>query len=901
MLSLERLREQSNTREWLRSLGYVRNGRVNGLAVDATDPHQIVITAKVRAARTYPVRLSWRDWSADPAAEQTLAGSVGQDLDASCSCPVKDTLLCRHATAVGIQFLRQIGDAPSEAALSGLATWAEASFGPLEIGDATEPVKTQIEILIQYSKPDDLIRILPRMILLDPEGRKLARILPLDQQGYQSLFAEQEKPEMRDEIGEIHQFFAQWPGLKLDLSGSFTLNGDTGIYRLFHDMVPQMPADWIVRYDEELEKRRPLRQPLITTIQKPEIRQPGLLSFSVSFHCGQMQITLDQLRQYAADQQQWLIENSRFVEIENRTQIVQLLNLLEFENSDRNSRQDATDSSLGGGAITDGDQCWIQSARITELKDWIDAVLSAQHVGSKRIDETPGKPAVILDTQSRQLMQGLRSDEKPDALAGDDLWSQPRLAKLEKCLLPFQKDGVRWLLFLRQWQFGGILADDMGLGKTVQVLAFLLACPKKRTSLIICPKSLLFNWLHEAKRFTPDLRVMLVQGNRSNRHYILRQAGDCDLLITSYPLFQSDLDWYQDQVFDSMILDEAQMIKNPDTRLARQVKLIKADQRLALSGTPLENARMDLWSLFDFVMPGLLAQRGAFKTKYIEAQASAKDFRTGETPDQNLVRRIKPFILRRTKADVLHDLPPKIEEPLYVRMTQNQLALYDHTLRQIKKDMSQNQNANKGSQPQMAILAGLTRLRQICNHPGLLFPQYKNSSGQSGKMDLLDLLLEQSIANQHKILIFSQFTQMLSILASRLTAKNIGFVRLDGQTNDRQAVVNQFNTDRQISVFLISLKAGGFGLNLTVADTAILYDPWWNPMVEDQAADRIYRFGQTKSVTIYRLITEGTIEEKMEHLKQRKRSLFNAIVNEAGVKDDGWSLDDLRLLLEDED
>ena len=341
--------------------------------------------------------------------------------------------------------------------------------------------------------------------------------------------------------------------------------------------------------------------------------------------------------------------------------------------------------------------------------------------------------------------------------------------------------------------------------------------------------------------------------------------------------------------FDVCIIDESQMIKNPETHLARHVKKIKAGQRIALTGTPMENSILDLWSVFDFILPGYLGQKDAFRIQYEQADRD------------RLLQRITPFLLRRTKSDVLPELPEKIEETLYAPLTQNQLSLYQQALVQIRSAMKEEITRQGLAQSRMAILAGLTRLRQICNHPGLLHDAYRSVQGISGKLELFDEILHALLANGHKILVFSQFTQMLAILSRRLQDQQIPFCYLDGQTQDRQQVIQRFNTAPELPVFLISLKAGGFGLNLTAADTVILYDPWWNPMVEDQAADRAHRFGQKKAVTVYRLISQGTIEEKMENLQERKRQEFDQVVNRSGCQGDlPLSLEDLKALLDNE-
>jgi len=427
----------------------------------------------------------------------------------------------------------------------------------------------------------------------------------------------------------------------------------------------------------------------------------------------------------------------------------------------------------------------------------------------------------------------------------------------------------------------------MGLGKTLQVLTAIAISRRTRPILIVCPKTLLFNWQNEARRFTPALKTVVIYGSQAARDRLLKQAAEFDLMITSYSLLQRDIGHFSLIDFDCCILDEAQMIKNPDTHLARHVKKIKAHQRIALTGTPMENHIMDLWSIFDFILPGYLGHYDAFRIRYKE---------DGLEP---LLKKIKPFILRRTKADVLSELPKKIEETLYAPLTQNQLAYYQQVLSQVRKSIYNNALVISPGQQRIAVLAGLTRLRQICNHPGLLEKNYRYIHGLSGKLELFDDLLCSLLADSHKVLVFSQFTQMLAILEHRLHERQIAYCYLDGQTRERQQVIQRFNTDEKVPVFLISLKTGGFGLNLTAADTVILFDPWWNPMVENQAADRAHRFGQRRVVTVYRLITQNTIEEKIEVLQERKRLAFDQIIGKSGEGTaSAVSVEDLIALLE---
>ncbi len=469
----------------------------------------------------------------------------------------------------------------------------------------------------------------------------------------------------------------------------------------------------------------------------------------------------------------------------------------------------------------------------------------------------------------------------------------PALGDLEPVLRPYQKEGVAWLRFLREHGFGGILADEMGLGKTLQVLAHLLVLKRngeqdRKTqpapSLVVCPSSLVFNWAAEAARFTPQLRTLAIHG--SDRRDLFSAMGSHDLLITSYALLRRDAENYRGMIFDSLILDEAQHIKNRQTQNAQAVKSIRARHRLVLTGTPLENSVLDLWSIFDFLMPGYLGVAKDFRERYEVPIAREKDGAVQE----RLARRVQPFMLRRLKREVAKDLPEKIEQVGYCDMSEAQAALYQQILEASRAEIVNAVGADGLARSRMVVLTALLRLRQICCDPRLLKLEKVNEETpatpaekellRSGKLELFDELLEEILDGGHRVLVFSQFTTMLGLLRQQLDQQGIGYCYLDGSTKDRAAVVQRFQTDGSVPVFLISLKAGGVGLNLTGADTVIHFDPWWNPAVEAQAADRAHRIGQKKVVTSYKLITRGTVEEKILNLQQRKKSVIDAMLGD---------------------
>ena len=446
---------------------------------------------------------------------------------------------------------------------------------------------------------------------------------------------------------------------------------------------------------------------------------------------------------------------------------------------------------------------------------------------------------------------------------------------LKNILRGYQVFGFRWLKSLSSYGLGGILADDMGLGKTLQVIALLLSDKEEKgsqPSLAVVPTSLVYNWEDEVKKFAPCLKTLVLTGSKEERLEKIKDIDHVDLVITSYPLIRRDGDELEDYFFRYCILDEAQHIKNPDSQSAKTVKTINAGVRLALTGTPMENALSELWSIFDFIMPGYLFSYSRFKKRFEVPIVKDGD----EEAARQLSYHIKPFILRRLKKDVLRELPEKIEHKVSAELTTEQKKVYLAYMHRIREDIEKEIEDKGFNKSHIKILAGLTRLRQICCHPSTFLENYK---GGSGKMELLEDIIDEAIQGGHRILLFSQFTGMLDIIKKFLEAKQIEYLYLDGSTptKERGRLVRSFNEGLG-DIFLISLKAGGTGLNLTGADTVIHFDPWWNPAVEDQATDRAYRIGQEKVVHVMKLITRGTIEEKIFALQQKKKELIDRVI-----------------------
>ena len=444
---------------------------------------------------------------------------------------------------------------------------------------------------------------------------------------------------------------------------------------------------------------------------------------------------------------------------------------------------------------------------------------------------------------------------------------------LSKILRGYQKYGFRWLSMLTELGFGGILADDMGLGKTLQVIALLQSrvLKEKITALIVCPASLVYNWEEEFKRFAPDISVKTVTGTQTERKKILSSKQKPDVFVTSYDLLKRDIGLYEDHKFDFEIIDEAQYIKNAQAAVSKSVKVINASHRFALTGTPIENRLSELWSIFDFLMPGFLYTYERFKSDFETAITKNKD----EEATKHLRGMVSPFILRRLKEDVLKDLPDKIEEVRYSRFDAEQRKLYDAQVTHMKK-LIQSSEYDSGKD-RIKVIAELTRIRQICCDPGLITEGY---TGESAKRASCIELVESAIDGGHKVLLFSQFTSMFELLEKDLKAAGIEYYKITGQTlkEERIKLVRSFN-ENSVPLFLISLKAGGTGLNLVGADVVIHYDPWWNLAAQNQATDRAHRIGQTKKVSVFKLIVKDTIEEKIIEMQNAKKDLADAILS----------------------
>lgn len=429
---------------------------------------------------------------------------------------------------------------------------------------------------------------------------------------------------------------------------------------------------------------------------------------------------------------------------------------------------------------------------------------------------------------------------------------------LNATLRDYQVSGFEFFKTLSDYQFGGILADEMGLGKTIQTIAFLLS-NKDKKSIVITPTALIYNWKNELEKFAPTLKVGLLHAAKSEREKILDNIDNYDVILTTYTTYKNDIDKYKNISFDYCIIDEAQNIKNPDAIITKAIKNVNAKVKFALTGTPIENNLMELWSIFDFIMPGYLYNKSKFKSIFVNNDKNIIELK-------NL---IKPFILRRTKKEVITELPDKIEQKIIIDLEKEHKRAYKGYVNLITRKIKENNQDN------ITVFSYLTKLRQLCLSPELMV---KNYQGKNSKLDVLINIINDS--SDEKILVFSQFTKVLEVIGKRLNEENISYSYLDGKTSakDRVKLVEEFNTNNN-KVFLISLKAGGTGLNLTSANIVVHFDPWWNPAVEDQASDRAHRIGQKNVVNVIKLIAKGTAEERVINLQETKKELIEDVIN----------------------
>lgn len=638
-----------------------------------------------------------------------------------------------------------------------------------------------------------------------------------------------------------------------DAQGRLLLTGQDAVLRFFALEFPRLEQEWSVALESRLER---------STAQHFERIEPRLSITS----SGERWFDLD-------------------VAFETR-------------GGDRFSAADIQRLLLSGQSharLRNGKFALLDTGAVEELQAVLLDCNPEQSGGRYRMDQT--QAAYLNATMAEKTRWTVTAptawQERARRQAGQGILETPDLGDLDSVLRPYQKHGVAWMHFLRQNGFGGILADEMGLGKTVQALACVRATPRSLPTLVVCPASLVFNWLNEARKFVPSLRITAIHGPR--RQSLLAEMPSSDLVVTSYPLIRRDAEHYRGLEFDTVILDEAQHIKNRQSQNAQAVKSIRSRHRLVLTGTPLENSVLDLWSIFDFLMPGYLGTAQDFRERY---EAPIARDRNADA-QARLARRVRPFLLRRLKRDVAKDLPGRIEQVSYCELTDDQRAVYQEILQAGRREALEAAGRQGSPKARLAVLNALLRLRQICCDLRLLNLENVDPARSSGKLDLFGELLEEVIDGGHRALVFSQFVSLLKLVEARLKDEAIEYCYLDGSTQNRAEVVNRFQARSDIPVFLISLKAGGTGLNLTGADTVIHLDPWWNPAVEDQATDRAHRLGQTRVVTSYKLITRDTVEEKILSLQERKREVIRGTLGGEDEFSAALSWDEIVSLLDE--
>jgi len=693
---------------------------------------------------------------------------------------------------------------------------------------------TQVEVSLRaaYGSREVEVRadgISPPIMIVPPEdGQKRARCIRCD------IAAQQQAVQLLLDL---------W--LRADESGEFFIAEGEAAIRFWSEGVGSLPEDWDLYIPEELVGTHVRSQPLAMNARVSS--GVDWLSVKVSYESDGVGVDREEL-------ERCLREGKKYVRLSDNS----------YAPLDAERVRTMIDREIE--LMSAGKNGKIPLSHAGRVQELLQQATSAQVAAS-----------------TKQLFQKLASI--------DEIKPAKKPKALKATLRPYQEQGLSWLTFLHEIGSGGVLADDMGLGKTIQTIALLLnQKTEKKTqplrALIVAPTSVVTNWVREIERFAPTLSTALWHG--AGRKDQMEELETANIVITSYALLRRDIDLLRKLRLDYAILDEAQNIKNPLSATAQAAKELAADRRLALTGTPIENRLSEIWSIFEFVSPGLLGPLPKFEEKY------ARPIDQGDSKAAARLRSIiHPFILRRTKMEVAKDLPPKLEVDKIVDMPSDQKAIYLQVLREVRATVMGEVERVGVAKSQLHILAGLTKLRQAACDPRLLGLPREFSHDDSGKLSAIRELIDEVESGGHKVLVFSQFVSMLKLIRDALDEDKVRYEYLDGSTLDRAERVDRFQTDPTIPVFLISLKAGGSGLNLTAADTVIHFDPWWNPAVEDQASDRAHRIGQKRVVTVYRLVAAGTIEEKILQLKQKKKDLVNSVLSEdmGGAKN--LSKDDL--------
>jgi superfamily II DNA or RNA helicase len=627
--------------------------------------------------------------------------------------------------------------------------------------------------------------------------------------------------------------------------GEWALRGEHDILRFFAEELPQLQRDWQVTVGSRFSH---VTRDLERVTPQLEVRGSGENWFEVGFELS----TDSGTRLSANEIRRLLASGRRTVKLSNQKTAV-----------------------LSEGLLDDF-QTLIQDTNPQQAQP-----------GSYRFDRRDALAFSAYTAESGAQLTGAQAGGfAPEKVLFKRSGQPLDLGEFGEVLRSYQRDGIQWLNQLSINGLAGILADEMGLGKTLQALGFMSQA--KGPKLVVCPASLTLNWQRETDRFTPDLRPELLSEVAPERLPTL--IKESRLFITSYGLLRRDIETLRQIRFGTVVLDEAQHIKNPDSQSAKATCRLQADAKVALTGTPIENGVRDIWSIMNFLMPGYLGRREDFRERFEIPMQN----RVNSPEQTRLVRRLSPFILRRTKAQVATELPEKIQQVSFVELSAKQKATYHALLSAARQTLSDSKSSTSKGAGKMAVFTALLRLRQVCCD--LRLTSEENTAADSAKLELLEELLQDAIADDHRVLVFSQFASMLGLIREKLKEDGIDYCYLDGSTRERQREVDRFQTG-DVPVFLISLKAGGVGLNLTAADTVIHYDPWWNPAVEAQATDRAHRIGQKRTVQVYKLITRGTVEERILSLQARKRELTAGLVDSENPIMTGLTDEDLTELL----
>ncbi|MBP7309999.1 MAG: DEAD/DEAH box helicase, partial [Candidatus Cloacimonetes bacterium] len=652
-------------------------------------------------------------------------------------------------------------------------------------------------------------------------------------------------PSLFEDIKELLATLPEPEMNRLDQDSELVFSGEDKLAKLREAIFNLSDKDWEIKIDEELNREFITKIPLQVEFIARKDEEIDWFSYEVRYHYQDLSFSHEELRKFFKSKEEFLhTESGRLVFISN-PQIFKEVDALLAQSELKADR--------------------VYRARLMNLPYYL------------RLREDNPSFRMMGDDWLEGLFEAL--------IARQMLSPQALPIYLQTVLRGYQKAGVSWIKMLAHYHLNGILADEMGLGKTIQALSAILLTGEGQVSLVICPKTLLYNWAAEIEKFHTNIPYAIVEGNKETRAEIVA-SPNIRLFIMSYSMVLGDINTLKNIPFEWIVLDEAQNIKNVSAQRTAAIKKLQARHRLALSGTPIENNLTELWSIFDFLNPGYLGNLNKFKANYLPTEGATE-------AKLSLKRMASPFLLRRIKKEVLLELPDKQEQISWCKLNTLQEKMYLQILDMVNKKLMPTGTETPNY---VHILAALTKLRQLCNHPHLANPDILPELEGSTKLEQLVELVTEATNGGHKVLVFSQFVQMLQIMKKVFDGLQIPYSYLDGKTKDRVTPISNFERDPNLKLFLISLKTGGTGLNLTAADTVILYDPWWNPMVENQAIDRTHRIGQTNMVQVFRLITKGTVEEKIIALQNSKRELFDTVIEGGQSVLKGMTGEDIRQL-----